>query len=153
MMPRQAQKIHHLVFAISYASCQRASGQIHFTTMVLGATYAVQVEGLPVDLVAEWLKQKNLDTTRYYSRPTQEMVASEHDAFVDRLATKINIREAILRSPEELRKQAEDARKRIGTLVSVVGGECTLDAYCPEQLGNCIHCPAKVPDPAKHYQV
>jgi len=117
------------------------------------ATYAVQVEGLPVDLVAEWLKQKNLDTTRYYSRPTPEMVASEHDAFVDRLATKINIREAILRSPEELRKQAEDARKRIGTLVSVVGGECTLDAYCPEQLGNCIHCPAKVPEPAKRHQV
>lgn len=117
------------------------------------ATYAVQVEGLPVDLVAEWLKQKNLDTTRYYSRTTPEMAASEHDAFVERLATKINIREAILRSPEELRKQAEDARKRIGTLVSVIGGECTLDAYCPDQLGNCIHCPAKVPDPSKRHQV
>jgi hypothetical protein len=117
------------------------------------ATYAVQVEGLPVDLVAEWLKQKNLDTTRYYSRPTPEMVVSEHDAFVERLATKINIREAILRSPDELRKQAEDARKRIGTLVSVIGGECTLDAYCPDQLGNCIHCPAKVPDPAKRHQI
>jgi hypothetical protein len=117
------------------------------------ATYAVQVAGLPVDLVAEWLKQKNLDTTRYYSRTTPEMAASEHDAFVERLATKINIREAILRSPEELRRQAEDARKRIGTLVSVVGGECTLDAYCPDQLGNCIHCPAKVPDPGKRHQV
>ncbi len=117
------------------------------------ATYAVQVEGLSVDLVAEWLKQKNLDTTRYYSRTTPEMAASEHDAFVERLATKINIREAILRSPEELRRQAEDARKRIGTLASVIGGECTLDAYCPDQLGNCIHCPAKVPDPAKRHQV
>ena len=117
------------------------------------ATYAVQVEGLPIDLVAEWLKQKNLDTTRYYSRTTPEMAAEEHDAFVERLATKINMREAILRSPEELRKQAEDARRKIGTLVSVVGGECTLDAYCPDQLGNCIHCPAKVPDPGKRYQV
>ena len=117
------------------------------------ATYAVQVEGLPVDLVAQWLKQKNLDTTRYYSKIPPEMAASEHDAFVGRLATKINIREAILRSPEELRKQAEDARRRVGTLVSVVGGECTLDAYCPDQLGNCVHCPAKVPDPGKRHQV
>lgn len=116
------------------------------------ATYAVQIEGLPIDLVAEWLKQKNLDVTRYYSQKTQQMVADEHASFVARLATQINVREAILRSPEEIRKQAESARKRIGILVPVCGGDCTLDAFCPNQF-DCIHCPAKAPDPEKRSQV
>jgi hypothetical protein len=116
------------------------------------ATYAVQVEGLPLDLVAEWLKQKNLDVTRYYSQKTQQMVTDEHASFVARLATQINVREAILRSPEEIQKQAESARKRVGLLVPVCGGDCTLDVYCPNQF-DCIHCPAKSPDPEKRYQV
>ncbi len=116
------------------------------------ATYAVQVEGLPLDLVAEWLKQKNLDVTRYYSQKTQQMIADEHASFVARLATQINVREAILRSPEEIQKQAESARKRVGLLVPVCGGDCTLDVYCPNQF-DCIHCPAKAPDPEKRHQV
>lgn len=87
------------------------------------ATFAVQVEGLPIDLVAEWLKQKNLDTTRYYSKKGQQEVAEKHTSFVERLATEINIREAIVRSPEEIRKLAEGARRRVGTLVPVCGGE------------------------------
>jgi integrase len=32
------------------------------------ATYAVQVARVPVDIVAEWLKQKDLEVTQYYSR-------------------------------------------------------------------------------------
>ncbi len=116
------------------------------------ATFAVQVEGLPIDLVAEWLKQKNLDTTRYYSQKGQQDVAEEHSSFVERLATEINIREAIVRSPEEIRKLAEGARQRVGTLVPVCGGECTFDGYCHNQF-DCIRCPSKAPEPEKRYQV
>ncbi len=116
------------------------------------ATYAVQVEGLPIDLVAQWLQQKNLQVTTYYSQMPAYMQIEQHASFVARLATQINVREAILRSPEEIRKQAEAARRRIGTLVPVCGGDCTLDAYCPNQF-DCIHCPAKAPDPEKRYQV
>src|SRR6266699_828036 len=116
------------------------------------ATFAVQVEGLPIDLVAEWLKQKNLDTTRYYSKKGQQEVAEEHASFVERLATEINIREAIVRSPEEIRKLAEQARLRVGTLVPVCGGECTFDGWCHNQF-DCIRCPSKAPDPDKRYQV
>jgi hypothetical protein len=116
------------------------------------ATFAVQVEGLPLDLVAEWLKQKNLDTTRYYSRKGQQEVAEEHASFVERLATEINIREAITRSPEEIRKLAEAARRRVGTLITVCGGECTFDGWCHNQF-DCIRCPSKAPDPEKRYQV
>jgi integrase len=116
------------------------------------ATFAVHVEGLPIDLVAKWLQQKNLEVTGYYSEMPEYMQVEQHASFVARLATQINIREAILRSPEEIRKQAEAARKRVGMLVPVCGGDCTLDAYCPNQF-DCIHCPAKAPDPEKRYQV
>lgn len=116
------------------------------------ATFAVQVEGLPLDLVAEWLKQKNLDVTRYYSKKGQQDVAEEHASFVERLATEINVREAIVRSPEEVRQLAEQARRRVGTLVPVCGGECTFDGWCHNQF-DCIRCPSKAPEPEKRYQV
>ena len=116
------------------------------------ATYAVNVEGLPVDLVAKWLQQKNLEVTGYYSEMPEYMQIEQHSSFVARLATQINVREAILRSPEEIQKQAEEARRRVGMLVPVVGGDCTLEVYCPNQF-DCIHCPAKAPDPEKRYQV
>jgi integrase len=116
------------------------------------ATFAVHVEGLPIDLVAKWLQQKNLEVTGYYSEMPGYMQVEQHASFVARLATQINVREAILRSPEEIQKQAEAARKRVGMLVPVCGGDCTLDVYCPNQF-DCIHCPAKAPDPEKRYQV
>jgi len=116
------------------------------------ATFAVQVEGLPIDLVAEWLKQKKLDTARYYSQKGQQDVAEEHTSFVERLATEINLREAIVRSPEEIRKLAESARRRVGTLITVCGGECTFDGWCHNQY-DCIRCPSKAPDPEKRSQV
>jgi hypothetical protein len=116
------------------------------------ATYAVHVEGLPLDLIAKWLQQKNLEVTGYYSEMPEYMQLEQHTSFVARLATQIKVREAILRSPEEIQKQAEAARKRVGMLVPVCGGDCTLDAYCPNQF-ECIHCPAKAPDPEKRSQV
>lgn len=116
------------------------------------ATFAVQVEGLPIDLVAKWLQQKNLEVTGYYSEMPEYMQLEQQSSFVARLATQINVREAILRSPEEIQKQAEAARKRVGMLVPVCGGDCTIDVYCPNQF-DCIHCPAKSPDPEKRYQV
>jgi hypothetical protein len=116
------------------------------------ATFAVHVEGLPLDLVAEWLKQKNLDTTRYYSQKGQQDVAEEHASFVERLATEINIREAIVRSPEEIQKLAESARRRVGTLIGVCGGDCTFDGWCHNQF-DCIRCPSKAPDPEKRSHV
>ncbi|HEU5373934.1 MAG TPA: hypothetical protein VFV38_00700 [Ktedonobacteraceae bacterium] len=116
------------------------------------ASYAVNVEGLPLDLVAKWLQQKNLEVTGYYSEMPEYMQIEQHSSFIARLATQINVREAILRSPEEIQRQAEEARKRVGMLVPVVGGDCTLEVYCPNQF-DCIHCPAKAPDPEKRSQV
>ena len=116
------------------------------------ATYAVQVAQVPVDIVAEWLKQKDLEVTRYYSQVPESMVAEEHGTLVARLALQVNIRETILRSPQEMQQQIEQAKRSVGTLISVTGGECTLDGRCPSQFA-CIGCSAKVPDPAKRYQI
>jgi hypothetical protein len=57
-----------------------------------------------------------------------------------------------VRSPEEIRKLAESARRRVGTLVPVCGGECTFDGWCHNQF-DCIRCPSKAPEPEKRYQV
>ena len=116
------------------------------------ATFAVHVEGLPLDLVAEWLKQKNLDTTRYYSQKGQQDVAEEHASFVERLAAEINIRKAIVRSPEENQKLAESARRRVGTLIGVCGGDCTFDGWCHNQF-DCIRCPQRHQTPEKRSHV
>jgi len=96
--------------------------------------------------------KKNLEVTDYYSKKTPGMVAEEHASFVSRLAARIQVREAVLRSPQEIQKQAESALKRVGMLVPVCGGDCTLEISCPNQF-DCIHCPAKAPDPAKRSQV
>ncbi len=116
------------------------------------ATYAVQVARVPVDIVAEWLKQKDLEVTQYYSRVPESLVAEEHGTFVTHLALQVNVREVFLRSPQEIQAQLEQAKRCVGTLIPVTGGECTLDGRCPSQFA-CIGCPAKTPDPAKRYQV
>ncbi len=116
------------------------------------ATYAVQVAQVPIDIVAEWLKQKDLEVTRYYSQVPESLVAEEHGTFVTHLALQVNVREVFLRSPQEIREQLEQAKRCVGTLIPVTGGECTLDGRCPSQFA-CIGCPAKTPDPAKRSQV
>ncbi len=49
------------------------------------ATYAVNIEGLPLDLVAKWLQQKNLEVTGYYSEMPEYMQVEQHASFVARL--------------------------------------------------------------------
>lgn len=104
------------------------------------------------DIVAEWLKQKDLQVTRYYSQVPESFVAEEHGTCVTHLALQVNVREVFLRSLQEIREQLEQARRSVGTLIPVTGGECTLDGRCPSQFA-CIGCAAKTPDPAKRYQV
>lgn len=116
------------------------------------ATYAVQVARIPIDIVAEWLKQKNLEVTRYYSQVPESLVAEEHGSFVTHLALQVNVREVFLRSPQEIQEQLEQAKRCVGTLIPVTGGDCTLDGRCPSQFA-CVGCPAKTPDPTKRYQI
>jgi hypothetical protein len=116
------------------------------------ATHAVQVEKIPVDIVGEWLKQKSLDVTDYYSQPTEGMVADAADRFLARIAAHVQVGEAVRRSPTELRALYETARGKVGTLADVIGGHCVSHGFCAAKFA-CVGCAGKVPDPAKRHQV
>lgn len=116
------------------------------------ATHAVQVEQIPIDIVGEWLKQKSLDVTDYYSKPTESMVGEAADQFLTRTAAHVRVAEAVRRTPQELQKLYEDARGKVGTLSEVIGGHCVSHGFCAAKFA-CVGCAAKVPDPAKRNQV
>jgi hypothetical protein len=116
------------------------------------ATHAVYEEGIPVDIVREMLHQKDISVTEYYSQPTEAIVADAADALLARLSAHINVRETLLRSPEELQQQYGEAEKSVGALGEVPGGHCTCGIVCPVQR-MCIGCSFKVPDPSKRDQI
>ncbi len=116
------------------------------------ATYAVQVEKIPLDIVGAMLKQKNLNVTAYYSQVTPGMIADAHDGFLAGFAAQINVGEAVQRSPEELQQLIEEAQGKAGTFAEVMGGQCVMHGFCGAKFV-CIGCPGKVPDPAKRAQV
>jgi hypothetical protein len=113
------------------------------------ATHAVHVEKIPVDIVGEWLKQKHLDVTDYYSQPTDAMVADAADRYLARIAGHVQAADAVRRSPAELRALYAAARGKVGTLAEVIGGHCVSHGFCAAKFG----CAGKVPDPAKRHQV
>jgi len=116
------------------------------------ATHAVQVEKIPIDIVGEWLKQKNLDVTDYYSQPTESMVAEAVDLYLARTAVSIDLGNAVQRTPQELQQFYEQAKGKAGTLADVIGGQCVSHAFCAAKFA-CVGCPGKVPDPAKRLQL
>lgn len=116
------------------------------------ATFAVQVEKIPLDIVGALLKQKNLDVTDYYSQPTESMVAEAHDQYLARSALHLNVGEALRRSPEELQALYHEAKGKAGTLAEVIGGHCVCHGFCAAKFA-CVGCAGKVPDPAKRGQL
>jgi hypothetical protein len=112
------------------------------------ATHLLNVEEIPIDIVAEILKQKNLAVTAYYAKAPPSVVADRMDAFLAGFATYINLGEAILRTPAEVQRQLAEARGKAGTLAEVEGGTCVQPDYCPGK-SMCIGCPCNAPNPAK----
>lgn len=116
------------------------------------ATHAVQVEKIPIDIVGEWLKQKSLDVTDYYSQPTESMVAEAVDLYLARMAVSIDLENVVRRTPQELQQLYEQAKGKAGTLADVIGGQCVSHGFCAAKFA-CVGCPGKVPDPAKRLQL
>jgi hypothetical protein len=116
------------------------------------ATHAVRVEKIPIDIVGEWLKQKSLDVTDYYSQPTESMVAEAVDLYLARTAVSIDLGKAVQRTPQELQQLYEQAKGKAGTLADVIGGQCVSHGFCAAKFA-CVGCPGKVPDPAKRLQL
>lgn len=116
------------------------------------ATHAVQVLKIPKDVVREWLQQKDIDVTDYYSQPTDSMIAEHHDQLLMRHAAHIHLGKQVLRVPEEQVRLYEEAAGKTGTLADVEGGHCVSHGFCAAKFA-CIGCAGKVVDPTKRYQV
>jgi hypothetical protein len=82
------------------------------------ATHLVQVEKVPIDIVAEWLNQKNLDVTEYYSA-TSTQISETAGTWLLNAATHLSIDVSVKRMPEELKRIYENAKDKVGTLNKV----------------------------------
>ncbi len=110
------------------------------------ATHAVQTEKIPLDIVKEFLHQKDLEITNYYSAPTSSQIAYSIELLNDSLISVLDIQKGLIRAPEELQEIYEDYKEKVGTLAKVTGRICTIDSVCPTRTA-CVGCGAKVPQP------
>lgn len=112
------------------------------------ATEAVQRQKMPIDIVAKLLHQRDINVTGYYSEPTSSQIAQSVSDLHDIIADYVDLDEDILRSPEELQKQFEEYKEKVGVFNNVLGGTCVEDAVCPIKM-QCLGCRAKIPQPEK----
>jgi hypothetical protein len=105
--------------------------------------------GTPMDILALLLKQRDVSVTDYYSKPTPAQIVSlQRKIFVSRT----DLSKLHRRAPEQVKRQLDDAREKIGALIPVVGGSCTVANECPAKFA-CIGCAGNAPDPKKRPQV
>jgi integrase len=124
---------------------------VHLTTHVLRHGFATEMASLkvPVDVIAQILHQRNLEVTRYYSKPTQQQVMEAAELlFVERIDVAAEAR----RSPEEIGQMLREAEGQIGALTEVIGGTCVVSNMCPVKFA-CIGCSGNAPDPERRYQI
>jgi hypothetical protein len=116
------------------------------------ATEAVQRQKMPIDIVAKILHQRDVKVTGYYSEPTPSQVAQSVSDLHDVIYDYVDIDEAVLRNPEELEKELEEYKEKVGVFNNVVGGVCVTDHVCPIKM-QCLGCPAKIPQPEKKHEL
>ena len=116
------------------------------------ATEAVQRQEISVDIVAKILHQRDLNVTRYYSEPTPSQVAEKVGELHSVISNYVDLDEAILRSPEELQREWEEHKAKVGVYNNVIGGTCVTDKVCPVKMA-CLGCVAKIPQPEKKHEL
>lgn len=116
------------------------------------ATEAVQRQKLPIDIVAKILHQRDLGVTNYYSEPTPSQVSQSVSDLHDVISDYVDLDEAVLRNPEELEREIEEYKEKVGVFNNVVGGTCVTDYVCPTKM-QCLGCHAKIPQPEKKHEL
>ena len=116
------------------------------------ATWAVQDEKVPIDVVATILHQKDIGVTRYYAQATERQVANSADLLIARHSSFIDMGQVLVRAPEHIKRLIEDAMSKRGTLLRVIGGSCTFEGACAAKFA-CVGCPAKAVDPSRRAEV
>jgi hypothetical protein len=137
--------LHGLVF-------QTIDGDtVQLTSHLLRHAFATELAELKVavDIIAKLLHQRDVNVTKYYSRPTPSQVISAAEMiFVDR----IDVGAEALRSPDEIGRMLKEAEGKVGALTEVFGGTCVVGNMCPAKFV-CVGCAGNAPDPAKRYQI
>lgn len=100
-------------------------------------------QGVPIDVIAKMLKQRDVSVTSYYSEPTSSQVVTAMQG-LQMAVIGIGTPSAI-RTPEELTRQLKEADGQVGALTKVLGGTCTVAAKCSVKFA-CIGCAGLVPD-------
>ncbi|MCI1004292.1 site-specific integrase [Herbaspirillum sp. C7C8] len=105
--------------------------------------------GTPMDILALLLKQRDVEVTGYYSKPTPAQIISLQRKI---FANRMDLSKLHRRAPAQIKQQVDDALEKIGALIPVVGGNCTVANECPAKFA-CIGCAGNAPDPKKRPQV
>ena len=129
-----------------------ATGEnVRLTSHLLRHGFATEMRALdiPIDVLALLLKQRDVDVTDYYSRPTPAMLVELQRRIFE---TRVDLTRTHRRSPPHIQSQIEAAREKIGALAPVIGGTCTVANACPAAYA-CLGCFGNAPEPQKRSQV
>jgi hypothetical protein len=124
---------------------------VNLTSHLLRHGFATELRALdtPIDVIALLLKQRDIKVTDYYSRPTPSMLVGLQKRIFE---SRVDLTRSHVRSPAQIQRQVEAVRDKVGALIPVVGGCCTIANQCPAKFA-CIGCAGNAPDPAKRQQV
>jgi hypothetical protein len=139
-------------FVISGTPLLRVDGsRIKVTSHILRHTFATELrsQDVPIDVLALLLNQSDTSVTAYYSKPTPAMLAEYQRRIFE--ATS-DLTRTHRRSGREIEIQLQEAANKVGALVPVVGGTCTVASSCPGSFA-CLGCFGNAPDPKKREQV
>ncbi|WP_455820084.1 tyrosine-type recombinase/integrase [Pseudomonas cerasi] len=129
-----------------------ATGQfVKVTSHLLRHSFATEMRTLntPLDVLALLMKQKDVNVTEYYARHTpSQLVELQQQIFTQRH----DFSKQHIRTKDDIAQQLTEAIGKVGALIPVTGGCCTIANACPAKFA-CIGCAGNAPDPAKRNDV
>ncbi|THD02736.1 hypothetical protein B1810_12475 [Panacagrimonas perspica] len=112
--------------------------------------------GVPEEVIAEMLKQKDLSATRYYKQATRRQVLSAAEFLFRPQVDWSDVTTTSQRLGAEraavFLESLESVGRLSGAYTHVLGGICTVSHACAAKF-SCVNCAGKIPDPAKRDQV
>lgn len=121
------------------------------TSHLLRHSFATELRALdtPLDVLGMLMKQRDVKVTDYYSKPPPTILADMQRRIFE---SRIDLTKSHMRTAGEMRRQIDEAKEKVGALIPIVGGTCTVANECPAKYA-CMGCAGNVPDPLKRVQV
>lgn len=124
---------------------------VKVTSHLLRHSFATEMRSLntPLDVLALLMKQKDVNVTEYYARHTpSQLVELQQQIFTQRH----DFSKQHIRTKDDIAQQLAEAEGKVGALIPVTGGCCTIANACPAKFA-CIGCAGNAPDPARRGDV